>query len=351
MNKTLPHPGIKSNYLGFDCLQKHGHYAAIDLGSNTCRLLIAKPTLTGYKVVDSFSRVVRLGVGVRSNRILGTESMDRAIDALKECAKKLKRYTIIKIRSVATEACRQAENTHSFIKRVKIETGIDLEIIPEFEEARLALKGCTGLINPSIPYVLGFDIGGCSTEVMWAKVLKNGTAQVLDWVSLPFGVVSILESCGGDPGLFYQDVCSRIQDDLTDLSKNNRINHLIDQGQVQMIGSSGTTTTIAAMHMNLPVYDRTKVDGCYLPLKTIHSIADKLREMSPRQRADQPCIGPGRCELVLGGLAILEAICKTWPVKDLRVADRGVRDGILNDLILQPALSESASALVHSNVA
>jgi exopolyphosphatase/guanosine-5'-triphosphate,3'-diphosphate pyrophosphatase len=349
MNKTLPHLGFKPRYLGFDSLTEHGHYAAIDLGSNTCRLLIAKPTQTGYKVVDSFSRVVRLGVGVRSNRILGTESMDRAIDALKECAKKLKRYTIIKIRSVATEACRQAENTHSFITRVKVETGIELEIIPQFEEARLALKGCTGLIDPTIPYVLGFDIGGCSTEVMWAKVFENGTTEVLDWVSLPFGVVSILESCGGDPGLFYKDICTRIQNDLTNLSKNNKINLAIEKGQVQMIGSSGTTTTIAAMHLNLPVYDREKVDGCYLPLNTVHSIANKLREMSPRERANQPCIGPGRCELVLGGLAILEAICKMWLVKDLRVADRGVRDGILNDLITDTTFSEPF--ITHSNVA
>lgn len=350
MEKAFTQLDFNPRYVGFDALRDQGHYAAIDLGSNTCRLLIAKPTHVGYKVVDSFSRVVRLGVGVRSSGLLAKESMERAIDALKECSKKLKRYTIVKIRSVATEACRQAENKHSFIKRVKAETGIELEIIPEFEEARLALKGCAGLIDPLVPFVLGFDIGGCSTEVTWAQVLENGTIHVLDWVSLPFGVVSILESCGGDPSLFYQDICTRIRNDLEGLSKNNNIGLAIKNNQVQMIGSSGTTTTIAAIHLNLPFYNRIKVDGSYLPLDIIRTIAQKLRNMNPRERAEQPCIGPGRCDLVLGGLAILEGICDIWPVQNLCVADRGVRDGILNDLISQKPFSGRFN-ITHSNVA
>lgn len=310
------------------------HLAAIDLGSNTCRLLVARPESGNYKVVDSFSRVVRLGSGIQSSGVLSEDAISRAIDALKICAGKLEKYAITKIRAVATEACRQARNQNEFVHRVKRETGIQLEVISEFEEARLALKGCRGLVNPEYKYILGFDIGGCSTEVMWAH--NNHTEhrnRVIDWISIPYGVVSLVDACGGDSLAFYDDIRMKISKELHGIRDHELISKEFELNNVQTIGSSGTTTTIAALYLDLPRYDRNKVDGTLLPVSSLNNIADRLRNMSSRERASKSCIGPGRSDVVIGGLAILQGICDTWPIQTLTVADRGVRDGILSDLL------------------
>jgi exopolyphosphatase/guanosine-5'-triphosphate,3'-diphosphate pyrophosphatase len=310
------------------------HIAAIDLGSNTCRLLVARPENMNYRVVDSFSRVVRLGSGIRNAGILSEDAIVRTIEALKICADKLDKYSISKIRAVATEACRQAHNQLEFLQRVKNETGIELEIISEFEEARLALKGCTGLVNNNYKYVLGFDIGGCSTEVMWAKNDPNSSKnKVIDWISIPYGIVSLLDSCGGDSLEFYDDIRKRISQELSHIRDHALILREMEQNNVQTIGSSGTTTTIAAIYLNLTRYDRSKVDGTSLPINSLNLISDTLRNLSPRERSANSCIGPGRSEVVIGGLAILQGICDTWPITTVTVADRGVRDGILSDLL------------------
>ncbi len=311
------------------------HIAAIDLGSNTCRLLVARPEENNYKVVDSFSRVVRLGSGIKSSGVLSEEAILRSIEALKVCATKLDKYSIRKIRAVATEACRQANNQNEFVKRVQRETGIELEVISEFEEARLALKGCTGLVNNNYKYVLGFDIGGCSTEVMWAMNGENGNKKVIDWISIPYGVVSVVDACGGDSLAFYDDIRQRIAQELSSIRDHALIMREIENNTVQTIGSSGTTTTIAAIYLNLVRYDRNKVDGTSLPVKSLNDIASKLRGMSTRDRAANSCIGPGRSDVVIGGLAILQGICDTWPITTVTVADRGVRDGILSDMLTE----------------
>jgi len=308
------------------------HFAAIDLGSNTCRLLIARSTGNTYKVVETFSRVVRLGTGLKQTGYLSEDAMNRAIDALKACARRLKKYTITGLRCVATEACRQAQNREDFFALVQEETGIELEVISEYEEGRLALLGCQRLITPKTPYVLGFDIGGCSTEVMWAKVINKNTSHVLDWRSLPYGVVNVLEACGGEPDMFYDDIRRKIKNELEELSQANGIKDKIAANEVQVIGSSGTTTTVAAIHQELPYYDRGQVDGYVLPYQSIQKIAHMLIKLGPRERADHPCIGPSRSDMVLGGIAILQGICDIWPVETIRVADRGVRDGIIEDL-------------------
>ncbi|MEN8236046.1 MAG: Ppx/GppA family phosphatase [Pseudomonadota bacterium] len=315
-------------------LQDEPHVAAIDLGSHTCRILIARLEDDGksHKVVDSLARVVRLGAGVRDTGLLSTEGMDRSIQAIKDCARKLQKYNIVGLRSVATEACRQAKNAQEFLRRVTFETGIELEIIPEFEEGQLALLGCNMHIDPATPYLLAFDIGGCSTEVMWAKVEHNNPPKVQDWMSVPFGVVNVVEAAGGSPSIFYTDIRERIQKELHQLSRYQEITALVGEHNVQMIGTSGTTTTVTAIHLDLPVYDRFQVDGTLIPLMRIHEIGKKLADMTPRQLAQHACIGPSRSDLIIGGMAILEGICDCWPVKDLKVADRGVRDGILHAL-------------------
>lgn len=310
------------------------HVAAIDLGSHTCRILIARLEESGesHKVVDSLARVVRLGAGVRDTSLLSPEGIDRSIQALKDCARKLQKYNIVGLRSVATEACRQAKNAPEFLKRVTFETGIELEIIPEFEEGQLALLGCNSHIDTSMPYLLAFDIGGCSTEVMWAKMGEDNQPEVLDWMSVPFGVVNIVEAAGGSPSVFYNDIRERIHKELRQLSRYHEITALIGQGKVQMIGTSGTTTTVTAIHLDLPVYDRFQVDGALIPLVRVHEIGKMLAEMTPRQLVQHSCIGPSRSDLIIGGMAILEGICDCWPVQALKVADRGVRDGILHAL-------------------
>ncbi len=224
-------------------------YAAVDLGSNTCRILIARIHGATYEVVDSYSKIIRLGLGVHSSGMLAEATMDRALAALKNCAKKISKYNVVKIRGVATEACRQATNRDVLLERIVQETGLHLEVIPEFEEARLALLGCTGLVDPSIPYILAFDIGGCSTEVMWARVNPDLSMEVIDWLSIPLGVVSINEACGGDTNPFYEDIRTRISHEVGNLLNNNNITSGIEDNEVQVIGSSGTTTTNSAINL------------------------------------------------------------------------------------------------------
>jgi exopolyphosphatase/guanosine-5'-triphosphate,3'-diphosphate pyrophosphatase len=189
------------------------------------------------------------------------------------------------------------------------------------------------IMDPTIPYAIVFDIGGCSTEVLWTHIRPYQPPEILDWMSLPFGVVNLVEACGGEVDAFYEQVKTRIINHLSELSEDNAILSLIQQGQVQMIGSSGTTTTIAAMHLDLDYYDRSRVDGLTLSSEVVIQSIQRVRTMKPRERANHPCIGLGRSDLVISGLAILDAICTLWPVKAVRVADRGVRDGILTELI------------------
>ncbi len=309
------------------------YFAAVDLGSHTCRSLIANIHEDGYQIVDSFSKVVRLGGGVRSSGIISKTAMDRTILALKESARRLEKYDIAQIRCVTTEACRLAKNKDVLLAQVEMETGLKLEVIPEHEEARLALQGCMGLVDPRIPYVLAFDIGGCSTEIIWAKLENDCSTTVIDWCSLPFGVVGIYESCRGDTANFYADISERINKEVGKLLIKNDIVSMIEDKKVQVIGNSGTTTTVAAISLGLPSYDRSVVDGSYLSDTAVFETGKQLRNMSARERASHPCIGLARCDLVLGGVAILEGICKAGSIKSLRVADRGLRDGMIVDMM------------------
>ncbi len=330
----------------FSFNKNEAHFAAIDLGSNNCRLIIARATKNHYKIVETFSKVIRLGTGVNQSGKLSDDAILRAIDALKNCARRLKKYSIVGLRCVATEACRQADNREDFFALVQEETGIELEIISEYEEGRLALLGCQRLIDVKVPYVLGIDIGGCSTEIIWARVINKHCSQVLDGLSLPYGVVNVLEACGGDPEIFYDDIRNKIINELKKISDKNNILKIIGDNKVQMISGSGTTTTVAAIHQDLPYYDRCQVDGYVLPSKSVRDIAKSLIKLGPRERADHPCIGPSRSDMVLGGVAILQGICDIWPVENIRVADSGVRDGIIEDLwVRYNKILEKKSAL------
>jgi exopolyphosphatase/guanosine-5'-triphosphate,3'-diphosphate pyrophosphatase len=333
-------------------------YAALDLGTNNCRMLVAKPgaqpSLDGlsvvnadFRVVDSFSRITRLGEGLSRSGVLSREAMDRTVDALKRCAEKMERRRVAASRQVATEACRRAANCDEFLDRVVRETGIALEIISAHEEATLALKGCAGLIDRTVPYAMIFDIGGGSTEVLLVRVGACSLA-VEGCISLPMGVVTVAEDCGGGDlcTRTYGAVMERVTQLLQPFDAKYAIGDKIADGVVQMIGTSGTVTTLGGLHLGLERYDRALVDGLTLDFASLVATNKSLCSMTLPQRAAEPCIGWQRADLVLVGCAILDAIIQLWPVGKLRVADRGLREGLLMDLIC-PAVLQVAPGPLH----
>ena len=320
-------------------------FAALDLGTHNCRLLAASPVGEGFRVVDAFSRIVRLGEGLGLTGHLSEIAMARAIEALKICAGRLKKLGVARQRNVATEACRQANNCDAFIERVHAETGLDIEIISAAEEARLALDGCAPLLERDCEYAVVFDIGGGSTELMWLAIGDGREPRIEESVSLPYGVVTLAERYGGDrvTDADYREIVAKVMKRVAPFSERHRIPEHIAAGRVQMLGTSGTVTTLAAVHFDLPRYNRAAVDGAYLTFEEMQRLSRSLAAMGGAGRAAHPCIGPKRADLVVAGCAILEAICATWPVGRLRVADRGVREGILIGLIRGSAAAMSAS--------
>jgi exopolyphosphatase/guanosine-5'-triphosphate,3'-diphosphate pyrophosphatase len=324
-------------------------YAAIDLGTNNCRLLVARPSADGFQVVDAFSRIVRLGEGVTRSRTLSEAAMTRAIDALGVCAAKVRRRPGCRLRAVATAACRQALNRNAFLERVRRETGLELEVIDPQEEARLALGGCAPLLDARVPNGLIFDIGGGSTELCWLTLPASddsdgasaaggqGTAQpdLLAWHSMPVGVANLAERFTGAPDTTatYEAMVAAAAEQLSAFAGDAEVTRAFADRPVQMVGASGTVTTLAGVAKELPRYDRRQVDGSELSAETVRATSRRIVAMSPDDRLSHPCIGPQRADLVIAGCAILEAICQAWPVDRLTVADRGLREGILYHLM------------------
>ena len=313
--------------------QRHT-YGAVDLGTNNCRLLIARPTGDSFTVIDAFSRIVRLGEGLGTSGKLSDEAMDRAVSALAVCADKLRRRHVSIARSVATEACRRAVNGREFIERVREETGIALEIIAPQEEARLAVLGCHKLLEPGDGPALIFDIGGGSTELVLVEPGEDAP-RIRAWWSAPWGVVSLTESEGraaidGDDRLAaYARMRDRARDSFS------RFAELLpsDAPGIRLLGTSGTVTTLASVHLALPSYDRRAVDGLHVPIGDMRRISTMIAELDFGGRSSLPCIGAERADLVVAGCAILEAILDIWPAEMLGVADRGIREGILRSLM------------------
>lgn len=309
------------------------HFAALDLGTNNCRLLIARPQGAGFTVIDAFSRIVRLGEGLATTGRLSDAAIERTIAALRICADKLKRRNVALARSVATEACRQASNGAEFIERVYRETGIALDIITAEEEARLAVLGCHALLEPGDGPALVFDIGGGSTEL----VLVDSRAEVpriLDWHSAPWGVVSLTEAAGLADGAergaaVYADMRARVAESFAPFVARLRA----PKGTPRLLGTSGTVTTLASVHLGLPAYDRSVVDGLIVPSAAMRGVSQRIAEMSMAERSQVPCIGAERADLVVAGCAILETILDLWPAERLGIADRGIREGILRRLM------------------
>jgi len=310
-------------------------------------MLIAEPhgeADTGFRIVDSFSRIVRLGEGISSSDRLGDAAVTRTLGALKVCARKMRGHGVARSRSVATAACRRAKNGGEFLDRVLAETGIALEAITADEEARLTLNGCAPLLDPGYPNALVFDIGGGSTELMW--IANHGAGpQLVDMLSLPTGVVSLFERYGPEPvpPQAFDDIVAWLDPQLEPFDARHGISGEVARGGVQMLGTSGTVTTLAGVHLELPRYDRSKVDGVDVDFTSCENVSARLAAMDYEERCRHPCIQRGRADLVVMGCAILAAICRRWPVGTLRVADRGIREGILLFLMAPPAAAGAAS--------
>jgi len=317
--------------------REHGpFYAALDLGTNNCRLLVAEPTGDSFRVVDSFSRIVRLGEGVAKDGMLREDAMERAFGALDICAQKLSRRPLAGARLIATQACRVAENGDVFLSRVREELGLDLEVVDRRTEARLAAEGCVPLIDPHADGAVLFDIGGGSSEIVWIegrRRRRNGLMRA--WVSLPVGVVTLAERYGGmdvDSGVF-EAMVEDVRGEFQLFRARHALSKAVEGRAFHFLGTSGTVTTLAGVHLDLPRYSRRLVDGLWMEADDIDRMMVKIRGMDYEARRSNPCIGHERADLVLGGCAVFEAIRREWPLSRLRVADRGLREGILVQLM------------------
>ena len=324
-------------------------YAALDLGTNSCRMLIAQPKGSQFQVVDSFSKTVQLGVGLEASGRLSRASMGRTVQALRICQKKIEKHGVKRMRLVATEACRRARNAKDFIRQVRRETGLSLEIIAPEEEARLAVISCAPLVGRRTEQLLVVDIGGGSTELVWIDLsavppeerarsimrLHRGfqpqgeqAARVVDWISVPLGVATLKDQFADveDDGARFALMSWFFEENLASFSPYNAQQA---RDGFQIIGTSGTVTTVAASYLNLRRYDRTKVDGLQMTSDQIDLVIREYLALGPEGRRTDPRIGRDRHALIMSGAAILQALMRIWPTDRLSVADRGLREGLL----------------------
>jgi exopolyphosphatase/guanosine-5'-triphosphate,3'-diphosphate pyrophosphatase len=317
------------------------HYAALDLGTNNCRLLIATPAGGGFRVVEAYSRIVRLGEGLGQSGQLSEAAMDRALAALKISAEKIRRRRVVRLRAIATQACRIAGNGQAFVDRVAEETGLKLQVITPQEEARLSVAGCLNLLDRTADAALVVDVGGGSTELSWVELKgapPSGMPPVRAWLSVPIGVVTLAELFPeGEQATegWFRTMVEKVKGEIGAFRRADPMRAVFDADRAHLIGTSGAITSLAGMHLDLPRYDRSRVDGIWMTRTDCETAAGKLLALSPKGRADQPCIGPDRADLVLAGAAILQAVQELWPCRRVRVADRGLREGILLSLMAE----------------
>ncbi len=312
--------------------------AAIDVGSTNCRMTLGRVEEDGdIHVVQRFSRITRLAEGLGPRGALGVPAMDRTLGVLHQCAGILRRRQVTRVRAVTTEACRQARNAEAFLARIQRQTGLRVERIDAREEARLALAGCAPLLDAVPDRALVFDIGGASSEIMWVDVSTHGI-RLLETQSLPLGVISLTEM-----PLSYDGKVAHVAEALHAVDALFGVADGVSLGRVQMLGISGTVTTLAGIHLGLRRYDRRRVDGQTLSFTALDAATDRVRRLTHAQRCRHPCVGRDRADYLLAGCAILDAIRQQWPVGCLRVADRGVREGLLYDLARGALTRETAS--------
>jgi exopolyphosphatase/guanosine-5'-triphosphate,3'-diphosphate pyrophosphatase len=323
-------------------------YAALDLGTNNCRLLVATPSPRGFRVVEAYSRIVRLGEGLSQSGKLSDAAMERSLAALKVCAEKIRRRKAIRVKAVATQACRGATNGPDFVRRVHEETGLKLQIISPREEAQLSVAGCMSLFDRQQDAALVVDVGGGSTELSWVDLKGGGLdaeprqfaawkLPIKAWLSIPVGVVTLAERFPegrqqDNPAWFramVEDVKARIET----FPHAEPMRRVFAEGRAHLVGTSGAITSLAGLHLGLARYDRNVVDGLWMNRTDCDAAADRLLGLTSAERAAEPCIGADRADLVLAGAAILQAVQELWPCSRVRVADRGLREGLLLSLM------------------
>ena len=321
-------------------------YGALDLGTNNCRLLIATPDGEaaeggGFRVVEAFSRIVRLGEGLSRTGRLDEAAMDRAVAALSVCADKLRRRRTVKVEAVATQACRQADNGPEFVDRVEAATGLRLRVIAPEEEAQLSVAGCSALLDPEAEAALVVDVGGGSTELSWidlARTRADGRPHVTAWLSVPLGVVTLAERFPEPQtadAAWFRGMVDHVKAEVARFGEADALKPHFHAGRTQLIGTSGAITSLAGLHLGLHRYERSRVDGLRLTHADCRAAADRLLAMTREGRAAEPCIGPDRADLVLAGAAILDGVQELWPCARVRVADRGLREGLLMSLMAE----------------
>ncbi|MFI4933422.1 MAG: Ppx/GppA phosphatase family protein [Caulobacterales bacterium] len=318
------------------------HFAALDLGTNNCRLLIATPTARGFRIVDAYSRIVRLGEGLSQSGRLSDAAMERALAALRICADKISRRGPIRVRAIATQACRTASNGAEFLSLVNDRTGLKLQVISPQEEARLSVAGCVNLIDRDADAALVLDVGGGSTELSWLDLRdwrgERGRPPIAAWLSIPIGVVTLAEWFPeGETGDldWFRRMVEAVKAPIAAFAEAEPLRPAFAEGRGHLIGTSGAITSLAGLHLGLARYERSRVDGLWMTRTECETVADRLATLSTRERAAQPCIGPDRADLVLAGAAILQAVQEVWPCERVRVADRGLREGVLLSLMSQ----------------
>jgi exopolyphosphatase/guanosine-5'-triphosphate,3'-diphosphate pyrophosphatase len=322
-------------------------FAALDLGTNNCRLLVATPAGRGFRIVDSYSRIVRLGEGLAGSGRLADGAMERAMGALTVCADKIRRRGATKVRAVATQACRTAANGEQFLAEVAARTGLRLSVISPEEEARLAVTGCLDLLDLTAEAALILDVGGGSTEISWLDLRGGGfdpraatgprrRPPIAAWVSIPIGVVTLAERFPhGEAGDLagFRAMVEAVKAEIADFAAAELLQELFRIQRRHLIGTSGAITSLAGLHLGLARYDRRRVDGLWMTRSECEAVAGRLASLTVAERGAQPCIGPDRADLVLAGAAILQAVQEIWPCERVRVADRGLREGLLLSLM------------------
>ena len=323
------------------------NYAALDLGTNNCRLLIATPTPNGFRVVEAYSRIVRLGEGLGQSGRLSEDAMERALAALKVSAEKIRRRKAVRVKAIATQACRMAENGPDFVERVTAETGLRLQNITPREEAQLSVAGCVSLLDRDMDAALVVDVGGGSTELSWVDLKGSGLdarprqfapwrLPIRAWMSMPVGVVTLAEEFpedGKDQRAWFRAMVEFVKARIEPFAHAEPLRETFSSGRAHLVGTSGAITSLAGLHLNLERYDRARVDGLWMSRDDCEAAANRLLALTQEERAGQPCIGPDRADLVLAGAAILQAVQELWPCARVRVADRGLREGLLMSLM------------------
>ena len=319
-------------------------FAALDLGTNNCRLLMAQRNADGgLKVVDGFSRIVRLGEGLAHTGRLSEGAMARAYQALAACAQRIEAREPIAVGCVATQACRAASNGQMFLNRVEKDLGLKFDVISAEEEARLSVLGCASLIEREAEYAMIVDIGGGSTEISWVSpnaVLDAGLEPpIISWGTCPIGVVTLAEDDIEPEGearfAWYEALVARIAETIATVGDAQHLHESFAAGRGHIIGTSGTVTSLAGVYLDLPRYNRARVDGMWFDVKDCRSTISKLLAQTRDERAENACIGKDRADLVVIGGAIFDAVLRVWPSERIREADRGLREGVLMRLMAQ----------------